>query len=41
MGSSEINKVEYRQGFAFVGIMGEHKANERRALQTIDEVTVT
>ena len=31
MGSKEIRKLEYRQGFAFIGVMGKKDANEKRS----------
>ena len=41
MGSQEIWNLGYRQGFAFIGIMGEKKANEMRALESYQTVSVT
>jgi len=39
MGSSEIWKLKYREGFSFIGILGKRKANEKRANDKRDQVT--
>lgn len=42
MGSTEIRKLEYRQGFAFIGIMGQNQeVNEKRETLKNRFVTVT
>lgn len=41
LGSKEIWNLEYRQGFAFVGLSGKVEANEKRALDIKDRVRVT
>ena len=41
MGSSEIWKLGYRCGFAFIGVYGKQEANEQRAVLTADEVQAT
>ena len=40
MGSKEIWNLGYRQGFAFIGISGREEVNEKRAIQTEDQVSV-
>ena len=41
MGSLEIKELTHRQGFAFIGVNGIKKANEKRASLLKDEVSVT
>ena len=41
MGSQEIKKLAHRQGFAFIGVNGIVKANEKRASLPKEEVSVT
>lgn len=41
MGSSEVWNLEYRQGFAFVGVSGRFQAAEKKAESKFDQVTVT
>lgn len=41
MGSKEIWKLRYRQGFAFIGTTGKSKPNEERAVREEDQVSVT
>ena len=40
MGSREILRLGYRQGFAFIGIIGKKAANEKRSMDTRDKVSV-
>ena len=40
MGSKEIWKLEYRQGFVFIGITGKYTALEKRAQKKQDSVTL-
>ena len=41
IGSKEIDKLEYRQGFAFIGIYGQkNRVIEKRGLKPGNEVTV-
>lgn len=41
MGSKEISKLKYHEGFAFIGQMGNaFSANERRAAEITDSVSV-
>lgn len=42
MGSQEIFNVQYRQGFAFIGCMGQGwaPANEKRALKLDEKISV-
>lgn len=41
MGSQEIDNVEYREGFAFIGVLGRNQALEKRAKDEGDTVSVT
>ena len=40
MGSKEIEKLEYRQSFVFIGTMGQDKANEKRGIDLKEKVSV-
>ena len=40
MGSQEIWKIERRQGYVFVGIMGNKEANEKRAVYKKEIVSI-
>lgn len=33
MGSKEIDQLEYRQGFVFIGVAGQKQAHEKRAAE--------
>ena len=41
MGSKEVWNLEYRHGFAFIGVSGRNEASEIRAKDGQDEVTIT
>lgn len=41
MGSKEIDHLEYRQGFAFVGIFGKEDMTEKRASSLGEAVTIS
>ena len=42
MGSEEIEDLEYRQGFCFIGVLGRKEFTEKRAdANTKGEVSVT
>lgn len=41
LGSTEIRNLEYRQGFAFIGISGKTTCHEKRAQNPEDEVNIT
>ena len=41
LGSVEIEKLEYRCGFAFIGIWGKKLPNESRAENKFDQVQVS
>ena len=41
LGSKEISQLEYRQGFAFIGVAGRTEANEQRAVDRKDRASVT
>ena len=41
MGSKEIKKLGHRQGFAFIGVNGTERANEKRAELQKEEVSVS
>ena len=41
MGSSEINKLEYRQSFCFIGTTNSENCLEKRSMTTKDSVELT
>lgn len=41
MGSKEIYRLYYRDGFAFIGVNGKEEAIERKAMQTKHKVSVS
>ena len=41
MGSKEIWKLTYRNGFAFIGVSGRNECNEKVAGKITDEVQLT
>ena len=41
MGSIEISRLGYREGFAFIGIKGMKSPIEKRTKRKYDEVSVT
>ena len=41
MGSQQIDNVDYREGFAFIGVLGRKQALEKRAKDEKDTVSVT
>ena len=41
MGSKEIENVEYRQGYAFIGKFGQTDCTEKRAIPTSSQVSIS
>lgn len=41
MGSTEIWQLEYRQAFAFIGVMGKSECTEKRSSNIKDRASVT
>lgn len=41
MGSKEIESVEYRQGYAFIGKIGQTDCTEKRAVPTSSQVSIS
>ena len=41
LGSKEINKLKYRQGFSFIGVSGKEELIERRAIKLKETVSIT
>ena len=40
MGSNEIDQLQYRESFAFIGKTGKQEVNEKRAEHARDEASV-